>query len=180
LATSLSLTPPATIAKAAEVKNFIPALYFPSASQADVTLRSVGTQAAEEAIVDSGMNWQSTDREGVGIFIGGGAGGILSAESTGGRCSKKDGAGPGLPFFFLCDLRPDRLPRPQIQHSGPARTIATACSSSATALAMPSAWSDPEKSSWRSQGNVNLSPRLPLAVLTPSAPWTKTAAAHLT
>ncbi len=67
--------------KAAEVKGFDPLLFF---SARDLQRMSrcdqMGLKAASEAVRDSGLDWGSVDRERMGIYVGGGAGGILSAE----------------------------------------------------------------------------------------------------
>jgi 3-oxoacyl-[acyl-carrier-protein] synthase II len=66
--------------KAAEVKGFDPLLFF---SARDLQRMSrcdqLGLKAAAEAILDSGLDWRIEDRERIGIFGGGGAGGVLSA-----------------------------------------------------------------------------------------------------
>ena len=122
--------------KAAEVKNFIPVPYFP---QRDLRRMSrcdqLGLKAAEEAIVDSGINLQREDREDVGIFIGGGAGGILSAEKYRREMLQKGWrrARPSLLLPFANCALTDSLAR-KYDILGPRATIATACSSSATAI----------------------------------------------
>jgi 3-oxoacyl-[acyl-carrier-protein] synthase II len=66
--------------KAAEVKGFYPLLFF-SARDLQRMFRcdQLGLKAPAEAILDSGLNWESVNQERIGIFVGGGAGGILSA-----------------------------------------------------------------------------------------------------
>jgi 3-oxoacyl-[acyl-carrier-protein] synthase II len=122
--------------RAAEVKNFIPAHYFPQRHLRRMSrCDQLGLKAAEEAIVDSGMNWQITDREGIGIFIGGGAGGILSAEKYRREMLQKGShrARPSLLLPFATCALTDSLAR-KYNILGPRATIATACSSSATAI----------------------------------------------
>jgi 3-oxoacyl-[acyl-carrier-protein] synthase II len=122
--------------KAAEVKNFIPAPYVPQRRLRRMSrCDQLGLKAAEEAIVDSGMNWQSTGREDMGIFIGGGAGGILSAEKYRREMLQKGWrrARPSLLLPFATCALTDSLAR-KYNILGPRATLATACSSSATAI----------------------------------------------
>jgi len=92
-------------------------------------------KAAAEAIENSGLVWKTVDRERVGVFVGGGAGGILSAEKYRREMLRKSWRRipPSLliPFFHL---RIDRSPAEEYELTGPRATIATACSSSATAI----------------------------------------------
>lgn len=122
--------------KAAEVKDFNPSQYF---SQRRLKRMSrcdqMGLKAAGEAIVDSRMNWQNTDRERMGIFIGGGAGGIFSAEKYRREMLQKGWrrARPSLLLPFATCALTDSLAQ-KYNILGPRATIATACSSSATAI----------------------------------------------
>ncbi len=63
---------------AAEVKNFDPAGAFPSPKELRRTDRftQFGVYAAHQALVDSGMNLDSLNRDEIGVFIGSGIGGL--------------------------------------------------------------------------------------------------------
>jgi len=122
--------------KAAEVKGLDLRRYF---SRRELRRLSrcdqMGLIAAAEAVVDSGLDLPGSKRERIGIFMGGGAGGIFSAEryrremiQQGWRRSK-----PSLLLpFATCALTDALAAKYDIR--GPRATIATACSSSATAI----------------------------------------------
>jgi 3-oxoacyl-[acyl-carrier-protein] synthase II len=122
--------------KAAEVKDFIPARDDSRRQRKRMSrCDQIGIKAAEEAIKDSAIDWQNMDRERMGIFIGGGAGGIFSAEryrremlQMGWRRAR-----PSLLLPFANCVLTDALAQ-KYNILGPRATIATACSSSATAI----------------------------------------------
>jgi 3-oxoacyl-[acyl-carrier-protein] synthase II len=67
--------------KAAEVKGFEPLQHFsPRQLKRMSRCDQLGRKAALEALTDSTLDLEKEDRERIGIFIGGGAGGIFSAE----------------------------------------------------------------------------------------------------
>jgi 3-oxoacyl-[acyl-carrier-protein] synthase II len=69
------------VQKAAEVKGFEPGRYFPPRRLKRMSrCDQLGMKAVREALTDSGLDLEKEDRQRMGIFIGGGAGGILSAE----------------------------------------------------------------------------------------------------
>jgi len=121
---------------AGEVKGFDPHLYF---SARDLQRLSrcdqLGLKAAAEAILDSRLNWVKEDRERVGIFVGGGAGGIFSAERYRKEMLQKGWrrVRPSLLLPFATCATPDAIAQ-KYGILGPRTTIATACSSSATAI----------------------------------------------
>jgi len=122
--------------KAAGVKGFDPLLFF---SARDLQRMSrcdqLGLKAAAEAILDSGLDWGSVDRERIGIFGGGGAGGILSAERYRKEMLLKGWrrVRPSLLLPFATCAITDSIAQ-KYGILGPRATIATACSSSATAI----------------------------------------------
>jgi 3-oxoacyl-[acyl-carrier-protein] synthase II len=122
--------------KAAEVKGFDPYQYF---SARDLQRMSrcdqLGLRAAAEAVLDSGLNLEREDRERIGIFIGGGAGGIFSAERYRREMLQKGWrrVRPSLLLPFATCTITDALAQ-KYGILGPRATIATACSSSATAI----------------------------------------------
>lgn len=122
--------------KAAEVKGFNPSQYFSKRRLKRMSrCDQMGLKAAEEAILDSQWHWQNTDREDIGIFIGGGAGGIFSAEKYRREMLQKGWrrARPSLLLPFANCALTDSLGE-KYNILGPRATIATACSSSATAI----------------------------------------------
>jgi 3-oxoacyl-[acyl-carrier-protein] synthase II len=122
--------------KAAEVKGFDPHRYF-SARQLQRMSRcdQLGLKAAAEAVLDCGLDLQSADRERIGVFIGGGAGGIFSAERYRREMLQKGWrrARPSLLLPFATCTITDAIAE-KYSITGPRATIATACSSSATAI----------------------------------------------
>ncbi len=125
--------------KAAEVEGFKPHRHF-SASQLKRMSRcdQLGMKAVREALSDSGLDFldlNKEDRERVGIFVGGGAGGIFSAEKYR-REMFRIGWRKATPTLLLpfstCTIT-DAIAA-EYQILGPRATIATACSSSATAI----------------------------------------------
>ena len=122
--------------KAAEVKGFLPNLLFSSRQLRRMSrCDQLGLKAAAEAIEDARLNLEKEDRERIGIFVGGGAGGIFSAEEyrldmylKGPRRAR-----PSLLIpFATCTLTDHLAARYGLL--GPRATIATSCSSSATAI----------------------------------------------
>lgn len=122
--------------KAAEVKGFDPGLYFSDRHlQRMSRCDQLGLKATAEAILDSGLDLQREDRERVGIFIGGGAGGIFSAERYRKEMLQKGRrrVRPSLLLPFATCTITDAIAE-EYGILGPRATIATACSSSATAI----------------------------------------------
>ena len=122
--------------KAAEVKGFDPGLYFSNRYLQRISrCDQLGLKATEEAILDSGLDWRREDRERVGIFIGGGAGGIFSAERYRKEMLQKGRrrVRPSLLLPFATCTITDAIAE-EYGILGPRATIATACSSSATAI----------------------------------------------
>jgi 3-oxoacyl-[acyl-carrier-protein] synthase II len=122
--------------KAAEVRGFEPRRHFsPRQLRRMSRCDQLGMKAALEALVDSALVLEKVDRERVGIFIGGGAGGIFSAEKYRKEMIQKGGR-RGRPSLLLpfstCALN-DAIAE-EWRILGPRATIATACSSSATAI----------------------------------------------
>ncbi len=121
---------------AAEIKGFEPPAHIsPRRLRRMSRCDQLGMQAAREAVGDSGLDLAKESRERIGIFIGGGAGGILSAEKyRRGMLEKERTRGkPSLLLpFSTCALN-DTLAE-EYGILGPRATIATACSSSSTAL----------------------------------------------
>jgi len=122
--------------KAAEVKGFNPRQHFsPRQLKRMSRCDQLGMKAALEALADSALDLTNEDRERIGIFIGGGAGGIFSAEKYRKEMIRK-GWRKVRPSFLLpfstCALNDAMAEEYRIL--GPRATIATACSSSATAI----------------------------------------------
>jgi 3-oxoacyl-[acyl-carrier-protein] synthase II len=121
---------------AAEVKGLNPGERFSARLQKRHSRSDLlGLAAAAEAIRDSRLELAREDRERVGVFIGGGAGGIFSAERYRREMLLKGWrrARPTLLLPFAnCSLT-DTLAE-EYNLPGPRATIATACSSSATAI----------------------------------------------
>jgi len=122
--------------KAAEVRGFDPHLYF-SERQLQRMSRcdQLGLKAAAEAVMDSRLNLKGEDRERIGVFIGGGAGGILSAEQYRKEMLERGWrrVRPSLLLPFATCTLTDAIAE-KFGLLGPRATIATACSSSATAI----------------------------------------------
>ena len=124
------------VQNAAEVKGFDPRRFFSSRRLKRMSrCDQFGMKAVGEGLSDSGLDLEKEDRERVGIFIGGGAGGILSAERYRKEMIRKGWrkARPTLLLpFSTCAL--NDLIAEEYGVLGPRATIATACSSSATAI----------------------------------------------
>ena len=121
--------------RAAEVKGFEPPRGIaPRKLRRMSRCDLLGLRAAAEALADSGLDLAGEDRQRIGIFLGGGAGGILSAEKYRRAMVRNPrGARPTLLLpFATCSLN-DALAE-TYGLLGPRATIATACSSSATAI----------------------------------------------
>jgi 3-oxoacyl-[acyl-carrier-protein] synthase II len=124
------------VKKAAEVKGFNPRQHFsPRQLKRMSRCDQLGMKAALEALTDSALDLTNEDRERIGIFIGGGAGGIFSAEKYRKEMIRKGWrkVRPSLLLpFSTCALNDGIAEEYRIL--GPRATIATACSSSATAI----------------------------------------------
>ena len=124
------------VQNAAEVKGFDPRLFFsPRRLKRLSRCDQLGMKAVGEALADSGLHLKREDLERVGIFIGGGAGGIFSAEKYRKEMIRKGWrrVRPTLLLpFSTCAL--NDLIAEEYGVLGPRATIATACSSSATAI----------------------------------------------
>jgi 3-oxoacyl-[acyl-carrier-protein] synthase II len=124
------------VKKAAEIRDFSPRSHFSfRALQRLSRCDQLGMVAMDEAAVDSGLNFSSEDRERIGIFIGGGAGGIFSAEKYRREMLQKGWrrVRPSLLLPFATSAVTDAIGE-KYDILGPRATIATACSSSATAI----------------------------------------------
>jgi len=124
------------VKKAAEIKNFTPRSHFSSrALQRMSRCDQLAMIAMGEAAADSGMDFSAEDRERIGIFIGGGAGGIFSAERYRREMLQKGWRRvlPSLLLPFATSTVTDAIGA-KYDILGPRATIATACSSSATAI----------------------------------------------
>jgi 3-oxoacyl-[acyl-carrier-protein] synthase II len=121
---------------AAEVKGFDPGRFFSSRRRKRMSrCDQLGMKAALEALTDSALDLKNEDRERIGIFIGGGAGGIFSAEKYRQEMIRKGWrrVRPTLLLpFSTCALN-DAIAE-EYEILGPRATVATACSSSATAI----------------------------------------------
>jgi 3-oxoacyl-[acyl-carrier-protein] synthase II len=124
------------VKKAAEIRDFNPGAHFSSrALQRMSRCDQLGSVAMSEAVADAGMDFSAEDRERIGIFIGGGAGGIFSAEKYRRKMLQKGWrrARPTLLLPFATSAVADGIGE-KYAILGPRATIATACSSSATAI----------------------------------------------
>ncbi len=67
---------------AAEVKNFDPTTAFPSPKEIRRTDRfaQFGVYAAHQALIDSGLDLETSNRDEIGVFIGSGIGGLYTTE----------------------------------------------------------------------------------------------------
>jgi 3-oxoacyl-[acyl-carrier-protein] synthase II len=122
--------------KGAEVKGFDSRLYFSTRHLRRMSrCDQLGLKAAEEAILDSHLDLKGADRERIGIFIGGGAGGIFSAERYRREMLERGWrrVRPSLLLPFATCAITDTIAE-KYGFLGPRATIATACSSSATAI----------------------------------------------
>ena len=124
------------VKKAAEVRGFSPRRHFsPRQLKRMSRCDQLGMKAALEALTDAALDLSKEDRERIGIFIGGGAGGIFSAEQYRKEMIRKgwQKVRPTLLLpFSTCALN-DAIAE-EYRILGPRVTIATACSSSATAI----------------------------------------------
>lgn len=124
------------VKKAAEVRDFDPRRHFsPRQLKRMSRCDQLGMKAALEALTDAALDLSKEDRERIGIFIGGGAGGIFSAEQYRKEMIRKGWkkVRPTLLLpFSTCALN-DAIAE-EYRILGPRATIATACSSSATAI----------------------------------------------
>ena len=92
-----------------------------------------GLFAAEEALNDAHLDLSTTNRERIGICLGGGAGGLLNAEQYRRKIFNQERAKPSLLLSFSTCTTTDCIAN-KYKIFGPRVTIATACSSSATAI----------------------------------------------
>jgi len=90
-----------------------------------------GLIAAEEAVKASGIH--SYPSEEVGVCLGAGAGGMFEAETYHREILIKGRSKPSLIWSFIPSYTTDRVAE-RFGFSGPKFTVATACSSSATAI----------------------------------------------
>ena len=124
------------VKKAAEIKDFTPPSHFSRrALQRMSRCDQLGMVAMSEAAADSRLDFSVEDRERIGIFIGGGAGGIFSAEKYRREMLQKGWrrVPPSLLLPFATSAVADAIGE-KYNILGPRATIATACSSSATAI----------------------------------------------
>jgi len=124
------------VQKAAEVRDFDPRRHFsPRQLKRMSRCDQLGMKAVLEALTDAALDLSKEERERIGIFIGGGAGGIFSAEKYR-RGMIRRGWRKVRPTLLLpfstCALN-DAIAE-EYRILGPRATIATACSSSATAI----------------------------------------------
>ena len=92
-----------------------------------------GLVATDEALRDSGLDLSRENREGIGVCLGGGAGGLLHAEQYRRKLFKDEKDKPSLILSFSTCSTTDCIAN-NYEICGPRSTIATACSSSATAI----------------------------------------------
>ena len=88
---------------AGEVKQFDPAPAFPSPKDARRSDRfsQFGVSAARQALLDSGLDLEKTDRDQVGVFIGSGIGGLKTTEDQHSILLAK---GPGRLSTFMIPM----------------------------------------------------------------------------
>jgi len=119
----------------AQVTNFKPPLLCVSSRQLRRLSRCdrFGLSATEEAFRDAKINLSAENRERIGICLGGGAGGVLLAEKYRRKIFQGQQAKPSMLLPFATCSTADCIAS-AYNISGPRSTIATACSSSATAI----------------------------------------------
>jgi len=118
----------------AQVKQFAPPIIFnPRELRRLSRCDQFGLIAAGEAIHDAGLDFPEEDRDKIGICLGGGAGGLLRAEQYRRKIFKNEKSKPSLLFSFPTCSTTDCIAS-NYKIYGPRSTIATACSSSATAI----------------------------------------------
>ncbi len=120
----------------AQVRDLEPTEYLPRKSVRRMSrCDQIGFIAAFEALKDSDLPWAEVDRERFGIIIGGGAGGIGSAESFYEDYYRK---GPTFAHPLQVFPTPPNMVTDWICREyglqGPRSTVVTACSSSATSI----------------------------------------------
>ena len=88
---------------AGEVKEFDPSPAFPSPKDARRSDRfsQFGVSAARQALLDSGLDLEKTDRDQVGVFIGSGIGGLKTTEDQHSILLEK---GPGRLSPFMIPM----------------------------------------------------------------------------
>ncbi len=90
--------------------------------------------AAREAFADADLRPEMCDRGRIGVCLGAGAGGMLSAEAYHRQFLDGERPRPSLLLPFIPSYATDRLAERYDLH-GPRTTITTACSSAATSIA---------------------------------------------
>lgn len=124
------------VQKAAEVRDFDPRRHFsPRQLKRMSRCDQLGMKAVREALTDAALDLSKEGRERIGIFIGGGAGGIFSAEKYRREMIRRGWrrVRPTLLLPFSTCALSDAIAE-EYRILGPRATIATACSSSATAI----------------------------------------------
>jgi len=88
---------------AGEVKNFDPVPAFPSPKDVRRSDRfsQFGVFAAQQALLDSGLDLEKVNRDEVGVFIGSGIGGL---ETTADQCAVLQNRGPGRLSPFMIPM----------------------------------------------------------------------------
>jgi len=120
----------------AEVKGLEPERYLPRRSLRRMSrCDQMGFVAASQALEDSGLSWGKVDLERFGIIVGGGAGGMSSAEYFYENFHRR---GPAYAHPLLVFPTPPNMVTDWIcleyGLKGPRSTVVTACSSSATSI----------------------------------------------
>ncbi len=119
---------------AAQVKSILPPLpCAPRESRRLSRCDRFGLIAAAEALKDSGLELDHENRQRIGICLGGGAGGILSAEQFRRKMFNNQKPMPSLILSFPTCSTADCIAGTFNLH-GLRTTVATACSSSTTAI----------------------------------------------
>ncbi|MCX8118018.1 MAG: beta-ketoacyl-[acyl-carrier-protein] synthase family protein [Desulfobacterota bacterium] len=116
----------------AEIRDYRPEAYFEKKELKRLSRTDqLGLMAAEEAVRDSGVDCYPSEE--IGVCLGAGAGGMFEAEAYHREVLLKGRSKPSLVLPFIPSFTTSRIAE-RFQFSGPRMTIATACSSSATAI----------------------------------------------